>query len=686
MSNQKRSSRNRQKFVYYLNIFFETIHAYQVSNFFVEQTNEIFNIFVFDTRLDRIVRALDTRSQIVQEKSQQSKASASLKFLLEHDIDDFDKEKNEKDMKSQQEDEIEDSHTFTRQIERQITSFATKSQRQSRHTHSHRRFIIEFQSTTQQAIIIVEKTVKLFLKLIDRNVEFLISLMMKDIDEFKKSVIERFANWMQSIFMLFEQITRARDLMMKIQQKITNLSIQTKKQARQNIAQVQKLSNQQTQLQHLKSQLLVSRNSVNDLVRQKIETIRMRRLKDEYKERSDELIEEVKSLKLNKEVLKKEILDFFNRRSEHSNLIDDSDQENTHRRQRSQRAESKLLTRNSLRRIQFFEKRVFDRFSNSASLEFFASNRSHHEQKIKYQNISYFYENHAEWRRWRSHLRTKIESDSWQFFIERNKIYYVKNHCKELAWNTIEHRTNYDSLNFYEFLEKLFNDFENVCENFDKTDNCYNELFDDKFYMKFKNKNETFEQYFDRFNIFVASLNLNDSLKINQLYRTISKHLNHNIDHLSKIKNFSRFVREMRAIVHKKKTLDDIERSQKSKFTKIIKFKITVSFSRTIKDKVVDISFTTRITKDRNTKYNLSRLSSHIVVKLKFEKRCYKCFKFEHRVNENDASCKEQEIDFKERVIVELTQLEVKWDETEIEEDQLLMKEIALSIDDEQKN
>ena len=194
MSNQKRAFRNKQKFVYYFNIFFETTHAYQMSNFFVEQTNETFNIFVFETRLDRIARTLDIRSQIVQKKSQQSKASVFLTFLLEHDIDDFDKEENEKDMKSQQENEIENSHTFTRQIERQITSFATKSQRQSRHTHSHRRFIIESQSATQQATIIVEKTMKLFLRLIDRNVEFLISLMMKDIDEFKKSVIERFAN------------------------------------------------------------------------------------------------------------------------------------------------------------------------------------------------------------------------------------------------------------------------------------------------------------------------------------------------------------------------------------------------------------------------------------------------------------------------------------------------------------
>ena len=202
---------------------------------------------------------------------------------------------------------------------------------------------------------------------------------------------------MQNIFMLFEQITRARDLMMKTQQKITNFSIQTEKQARQNIAQAQKLSNQQTQLQHLKSQLLISRNNVNDLTRQKIETTRMKRLRNEHKKRDDELIEEMKSLKLNKKTLKKEILDFFNRRSKHSNLIDDFDQKNTHRKHRNQRVESKLLTtRNSLKRIQLSEERIFDRFFNFAFFEFLASNRSHHEQKIKYQNISYFYENHVE--------------------------------------------------------------------------------------------------------------------------------------------------------------------------------------------------------------------------------------------------------------------------------------------------
>ena len=135
---------------------------------------------------------------------------------------------------------------------------------------------------------------------------------------------------MQNIFMLFEQITRARDLMMKIQQKITNLNIQTEKQTRQNIAQTQKFSNQQIQLQHLKNQLLIFRNNVNDLIRQKIETIRIRRLKDEHKKRNDELIEKMKSFKLNKKILKKEILDFFNKRLKHSNFIDDFNQKNTH--------------------------------------------------------------------------------------------------------------------------------------------------------------------------------------------------------------------------------------------------------------------------------------------------------------------------------------------------------------------
>ena len=177
-------------------------------------------------------------------------------------------------------------------------------------------------------------------------------------------------------------------------------------------------------------------------------------------------------------------------------------------------------------------------------------------------------------------------------------------------------------------------------DNFDKMNNAYNEFFDDKFFMNFKNKNEIFEQYLNRFNNLMTSLNLIDTFKINQLFKIIIKRLINAIIHLSKCKNYHKFVRKIKAITHQKKILNDIDRHFEFKITKIFKIRNTNTISRLIKNKIVNIFFTIRVIKNKNTKYNLFRLSFHIVNKLKIKKKYYKCFKSNHRINEQNVSCK----------------------------------------------
>ena len=147
-------------------------------------------------------------------------------------------------------------------------------------------------------------------------------------------------------------------------------------------------------------------------------------------------------------------------------------------------------------------------------------------------------------------------------------------------------------------------------ENFDKMNNAYNELFDDKFFMKFKNKNEIFDQYLNRFNNLIISLNLNDALKINQLFKIINKRLINAMIHLFECKNYYKFVKKIRTIIHQKKILNDIDRQIEFKITKTFKIKITSVFFRTIKNKIVDAFFLNRVNKNKNVEYNL-------IVKLK---------------------------------------------------------------------
>ena len=108
----------------------------------------------------------------------------------------------------------------------------------------------------------------------------LVSFMIKNIDEFKKNVIERSTNWMQNIFMLFEKMNVIKKLKQKTQQEQTKTVIQLKKQKRQNVVQTQKLFDLQFRLIDIENQLLFNRIAVNDLIYQKIKIIKMKRCKN----------------------------------------------------------------------------------------------------------------------------------------------------------------------------------------------------------------------------------------------------------------------------------------------------------------------------------------------------------------------------------------------------------------------
>ena len=193
MSNRERTTRSRSS-VDYSHLSTEEAPFYQVSESFADHQDRSVKTSMFNTRLNRLKKVLNTQSQIVEEDSYEFNVFNSSNSLLKHNIFDSKSEKNEEEMKDSQETTYENSHTSTRETNHQITSSFTKIHRQSRHKQSHRRFILESQSATQQAIITKEETVKLFLKLIDRNVNSSISLMMKNIDEFKINVTERSTN------------------------------------------------------------------------------------------------------------------------------------------------------------------------------------------------------------------------------------------------------------------------------------------------------------------------------------------------------------------------------------------------------------------------------------------------------------------------------------------------------------
>ena len=189
MTNRNRINRIRE-FIHYSNFSAEETFFYRISESFSEQSNQSFKKSVFNIRLNRMKKALNIQSQIIQKKFYKSKTSDFPNSLLKHDIFDSKSKESEKNENSQKI-AFEDFHTSTREDDFQITFSIIKIKRRFRHRHSHRRFIIEFELSNQEITIAKEKTMNLYFKLVDKNVKSSISFVVKDIDEFKKNVVDR---------------------------------------------------------------------------------------------------------------------------------------------------------------------------------------------------------------------------------------------------------------------------------------------------------------------------------------------------------------------------------------------------------------------------------------------------------------------------------------------------------------
>ena len=67
----------------------------------------------------------------------------------------------------------------------------------------------------------------------------------------------------------------------------------------------------------------------------------------------------------------------------------------------------------------------------------------------------------------------------------------------------------------------MLKDHEQIFEKRDEIFKKTSELFNNNFFMNFKNKNEIFNEFMIRFNSLIVSLRINDNIKINELKKKI---------------------------------------------------------------------------------------------------------------------------------------------------------------------
>ena len=73
-----------------------------------------------------------------------------------------------------------------------------------------------------------------------------------------------------------------------------------------------------------------------------------------------------------------------------------------------------------------------------------------------------------EWDSWKNHLKSKFMM-SWELFeTEVSKILYIRDHCKDTAYDIIKSRVDLDSADPYLTASKMINDLEQNFGDFDK--------------------------------------------------------------------------------------------------------------------------------------------------------------------------------------------------------------------------
>ena len=89
----------------------------------------------------------------------------------------------------------------------------------------------------------------------------------------------------------------------------------------------------------------------------------------------------------------------------------------------------------------------------------------------KYPDVKDFHRNEEDrhtWDSWKMHLNSKFMM-SWELFeTETSKILYIRDHCKETAYDIIKGRANLNNLDHYLLAEEVIFDLKQTFSDFDK--------------------------------------------------------------------------------------------------------------------------------------------------------------------------------------------------------------------------
>ena len=587
------------------------------------------------------------------------------------DMQDSDQEKKRRSrkhniQKSENEKRVQQTPPYPAQ---QRTPSVSKPVRKFRHIDRERR------STLHPIEKTVEEETQTFLRLIDHSVDSPMKLFVRNIEQLRANVSKDPKDWWNSIKAVIENLNGIEGLLQKHVVTIAH-------QDRSLIIRKNQIEELKSKLTDSRVQLTVARNSIKKISQLKNEIIRIRSLKDMHRHRCDQLSEEMTSLKMNKTNLKKKIQSFEDHRRRQPQKIEENFDTKNYKRSRKSFMSTRNEQKRGFRGQLFFIRSEIDYLSNNPPPTFRQARglrfdddrvddlqpkpRYNRPRPKKYSKLPEFYEIQEKWERWKNHLKAKLHVDEWQFISEQHKISFAREHTRSLAYEIIKHRAETDSDDLYVTIDELILDLKQAFEKKNKESKMIDELFNSHFRMSFKNKNETFDEFFIRFNNLAVSIKLSVILKIKTLRDKLIERMRFRMSHLKMCKNWNEFIENCRGVYEDNEDLNDYKNSKP--IVRDESLKTGSSSKRKARSHSRSRSMSKSPNQRRKTRkiwdeYRLSRFPVHIEKKLKTEGRCFKCLKKDHLPFDKNALCQHEKPASKKETQIEFVKMGVEWND-----------------------
>ncbi len=243
------------------------------------------------------------------------------------------------------------------------------------------------------------------------------------------------------------------------------------------------------------------------------------------------------------------------------------------------------------------------------------------------------------WDSWKMHLKSKFMM-SWELFdTEISKIVYIRDHCKDTAYDIVKGRADLDIPGHYDTAEEMVQDLEQNFGDFDKEGKADAELQNPKFSMGAKDAKETFDAFHARFTAVIAPLDMSEREKTGHLRRLLANRLKYRILDYPASTSYRELVARLRQVDLNLRLADE----QSPRGNRGGGSPSTRGGRGGGSSNSRGGSNTNTTTGDSNFRRgNRYKHPQHVADRLRKEGRCFKCLQTGHLPNEADAPCRDK--------------------------------------------